>query len=76
MFGLKEDVAKFLTDQKSWPLGVIGLNLANETYNHTVNSTIVPYVVQNEGYPKPPGFEAVFALAGLLAVCYLVMKRK
>ena len=26
--------------------------------------------------PKPPGFEAVFAIAGLLAVAYLVLRRK
>ena len=26
--------------------------------------------------PEPPGFEAVFAIAGLLAVAYLVMRRK
>jgi PGF-CTERM protein len=29
-----------------------------------------------EATPKPPGFEAVFAIAGLLAVAYLVLKRK
>ena len=26
--------------------------------------------------PEPPGFEAVFAIAGLLAVAYLVVRRK
>lgn len=29
-----------------------------------------------EPTPKPPGFEAVFAIAGLLAVAYLVQRRK
>jgi hypothetical protein len=29
-----------------------------------------------EATPKPPGFEAIFAIAGLLAVAYLVLKRK
>lgn len=29
-----------------------------------------------EPYPKPPGFEAVFAIAGLLAVAYIVARRK
>jgi len=26
--------------------------------------------------PKPPGYEAVFGIAGLLAVAYLVLRRK
>ncbi|HJH26150.1 MAG TPA: hypothetical protein C5S37_05085 [Methanophagales archaeon] len=26
--------------------------------------------------PEPPGFEAVFAIAGLLAIAYLVLRRK
>jgi PGF-CTERM protein len=29
-----------------------------------------------EPTPKPPGFEAIFAIAGLLAVAYLVHRRK
>jgi PGF-CTERM protein len=29
-----------------------------------------------EATPKPPGFEAIFAIAGLLAVAYLVLRRK
>jgi PGF-CTERM protein len=32
--------------------------------------------VPPEETPKPPGFEAVFAIAGLLAVAYLVLRRK
>jgi len=26
--------------------------------------------------PKPPGFEAVFAIAGLFAIAYLVLRRR
>jgi len=26
--------------------------------------------------PEPPGFEAVFAIAGMLAIAYLVLRRR
>ncbi|KAF5434711.1 hypothetical protein C5S35_13360, partial [Candidatus Methanophagaceae archaeon] len=36
----------------------------------------IPPLEEPTPTPTPPGFEAVFAIAGLLAVAYLVQRRK
>ena len=46
----------------------MNVTLCNTTANAT--ATIVEEVA------KKPGFEAVFAIAGLLAVAYLVLRQK
>ena len=43
------------------------------TVSPTATPTVSPAVSPT---PKPPGFEAVFAIAGLLAVAYLVLRRR
>lgn len=44
---------------------------ANQTNNESLRSA-----PQNAEQPREPKFEAVFAIAGLLAVAYLVLRRK
>ncbi|MBU4445411.1 PGF-CTERM sorting domain-containing protein [bacterium] len=43
-----------------------------KTYSKFSPTTPVPATPT----PKEPGFEAVFAIAGLLAVAYLVLRQK
>ncbi|MCK4732628.1 MAG: PT domain-containing protein, partial [Methanophagales archaeon] len=47
----------------------------------TVAPTAVPTVEPTaeptaEPTPEPPGFEAVFAIAGMLAIAYLVLRKR
>lgn len=52
-------------------------NEANETLrNLTATVVPTPTITEAAGYPKPPGFEAVMAIAGLLAITYIVLRRK
>ena len=49
-------------------------NVADNTNNSTALPTVSDVVAEEE--TDPPGFEAVFAIAGLLAVAYLVVRQK
>ena len=58
---------------------VVGAQEENDTNEIAVNSSIIdPGVtaVSLQKTDKPPGFEAVFAIAGLLAVAFLVLRQR
>ena len=45
--------------------------------NRTVNATAIPVsTITEEVARKPIGFEAIFAISGLLAVVYIVLRQK
>lgn len=53
------------------------LSEANESLNQTLTPYVVPTLTQiANSTPQPPGWEAVIAIAGLLAVAYIVLRRK
>jgi PGF-CTERM protein len=57
------------------PFGV-AMPAATETTTETPAETVTPEPTEATPAPKQPGFDAVFAIVGLLAVAYVAVRRK
>ena len=52
-------------------------NGTEETLNATFDAVVsATTIITEEVAKKPPGFECVFAISGLLAVAYLVLRQR
>ncbi|MBE0523011.1 MAG: PGF-CTERM sorting domain-containing protein [Methanosarcinales archaeon] len=68
-----------ITTVKPTPVVTVDINateVATTGATAIIDTTEKPTVVVTEKPTKEPGFEAVFAIAGLLAVAYLVLRKR
>ncbi|MFZ2070632.1 MAG: NosD domain-containing protein [Halobacteriota archaeon] len=72
----EKDIYKGIRDTNMDGIGDIPYNIDSDKDNYPLIKRFENYVKGEEEEEKVPGFEAVFAIAGLLAVTYLLRKKK